>query len=366
MTPRERVLATIDHQIPDRVPNGFEGFNRQAFELFRERTGSSDFLEYSGADYRVPSADGCRTVVRDTAVYDPQWDPRKVYSRYHGDLPETGRVTEWGVGMIPGSDVAFDSIVSPLKSARTLAEFEEYPLPDLDAGYRWIGLKENNECLQSQGYATVGWMEKTIFEIAWAIRSFEDFLMDMAINPDWALCLIDRICRLRCVQAARFAEAGVDILQLGDDVGSQDRMTISASAWRRWFKPRLHEIIQAARAKNEDIKIFYHSDGHIEPIIDDLVEIGVDILNPVQPECMDPVNLKKRYAGKLCLWGTIGTQTTMPFGSAADVFRAVKERIETVGKGGGLILAPTHTIEEDVPWENLLAFFEALRQYGAY
>ena len=131
-------------------------------------------------------------------------------------------------------------------------------------------------------------------------------------------------------------------------------MIVGASAWRQWLKPRLHEIIQAARTKNQHIKIFYHSDGYIEPIIDDLVEIGVDILNPVQPECMNLLSLKKRYAGKLCLWGTIGTQTTMPFGSVADVFRAVKERIETVGKGGGLILAPTHTIEEDVPWENLL------------
>ena len=116
MTPRERVLATINHQIPDRVPNGFEGFNRQAFEIFRKRTGSADFLEYFQADYRVPIADGCHAIVRDTAVYDPHWNPKKVYLRYHGNLPQEGRVTEWGVGMIPGSNVAFDSIVSPLKA----------------------------------------------------------------------------------------------------------------------------------------------------------------------------------------------------------------------------------------------------------
>jgi uroporphyrinogen decarboxylase len=366
MTSRERILAAIEHRLPDRVPNGFEGFNRRAFELFRERTGSSDFLEYFKADYRVPRADSCRAAVRDTAVDDPHWNTQEVYRPYHGDLPEGARITEWGVGMIPGSNTAFDSVVSPLKNARTLAEFEAYPLPDLNADYRWAGLRQSNESLQGQGYATVGWMAKTIFEIAWAIRSFEGFLMDMAMNPDWAACLIGRICRLRCAQAARFAEAGIDILQLGDDVGSQDRMTISAASWRQWFKPRLHQIIEAARARNPIIKIFYHSDGYIEPIIDDLVEIGVDILNPVQPECMDLLRLKKRYGGNLCFWGTIGTQTTMPFGSTADVFRAVKDRIEIVGKGGGLILAPTHTIEEDVPWENLLAFFEALQKYGTY
>ena len=109
-----------------------------------------------------------------------------------------------------------------------------------------------------------------------------------------------------------------------------------------------------------------HSDGVIDPIIPELIEIGVDILNPVQPECMDPVQLKREYGNELAFWGTIGTQTTMPFGTPEEVKAVVKERIETVGQGGGLLLAPTHVIEPDVPWENVVAFFEAVEEYGRY
>jgi len=104
----------------------------------------------------------------------------------------------------------------------------------------------------------------------------------------------------------------------------------------------------------------------LQAIIPDLIEIGVDILNPVQPECMDPVHIKNQYGERLSFWGTIGTQTTLPFGTAEDVANVVKRNIETIGSGGGLLLAPTHMIEPDVPWENIEAFINAIKKYGAY
>lgn len=134
--------------------------------------------------------------------------------------------------------------------------------------------------------------------------------------------------------------------------------------WRKWLKPRLARVIEQARRVKPDILIFYHSDGDCTAIIPELIEIGVDILNPVQPECMNPAELKKEYGDRLAFWGTIGTQTTMPFGTPDEVKAVVKERIETVGKGGGLLLAPTHILEPEVPWENVLAFFEAVEEYG--
>ncbi|MCD6506900.1 hypothetical protein J7M22_09790 [Candidatus Poribacteria bacterium] len=168
------------------------------------------------------------------------------------------------------------------------------------------------------------------------------------------------------VMARRYAEAGVDMLLTGDDVGMQDRLMMSPQMRRRWLKPRLAKVIQAGKEINPKVHIYYHSDGNIEDIIPDLIEVGVDILNPVQPECMDPVKLKRLYGDKLTFWGTIGTQTTMPFGTPEEVKRVVHERVRTVGKGGGLVLAPTHVLEPDVPGENVIAFFEAVEETRRY
>lgn len=117
---------------------------------------------------------------------------------------------------------------------------------------------------------------------------------------------------------------------------------------------------------NPEVIVSYHSDGNIEKIIPKLIEIGIEVLNPVQPEAMDPVELKKKYGDRLAFWGTIDTQTIMPFGTPEEVKRVVKERIQTVGKGGGLLIVPTHMLEPEVPWENILAFFEAIEGYGHY
>jgi uroporphyrinogen decarboxylase len=151
------------------------------------------------------------------------------------------------------------------------------------------------------------------------------------------------------------------VLSMGDDVGTQRGMLMSVRMWRQHLKPRLARVIAAGRAVRPDVLVFYHSDGNMAAIIPDLIEIGVDILNPVQPECMDPAALKAQYGDRLSFWGLIGTQTTLPFGTPSDVAADVRLRIETVGKGGGLFLAPTHVIEPEVPWENIVAFVEAVK-----
>jgi uroporphyrinogen decarboxylase len=141
---------------------------------------------------------------------------------------------------------------------------------------------------------------------------------------------------------------------------------MSLPMWRKWFKPRLAKVWAAAKRINPDLLISYHTDGYVEPFIPELIEIGLDVLNPVQPECMDPAEIKSKFGNHLAFFGTIGTQTTLPFGTPDDVRREVKTRIETVGHNGGLVLAPSHLVEPDVPWENLMAFFEAAEQYGNY
>jgi uroporphyrinogen-III decarboxylase len=146
----------------------------------------------------------------------------------------------------------------------------------------------------------------------------------------------------------------------------QDRMIISPQLFREFFKPRYARLFAKWKALNPAVKIAFHSDGNIYPIIPDLIEIGLDILNPVQPKSMDPAKLKKEYGDKLTFWGTVDIQEVLPFGTAEDVANEVKLRVQTVGKGGGLILSPAHNIQCEVPLENILSFYEAAKRFGRY
>ena len=206
----------------------------------------------------------------------------------------------------------------------------------------------------------MGELTCTIFEQSWYLRGMENLLTDFLSRPEMATALLDCLTELRCFQARVYAEAGVDILRLGDDVSTQRGMLMSPKLWRRWLKPRLARVIAAARAARPGVLVFYHSDGDCRAIVPELIEIGVDILNPVQPECMDPAEMKRLYGDRLSFWGTVGTQTTFPFGSPDDMRQVIRQRVDTVGRGGGLLLAPTHILEPDVPWENIEAFFAAI------
>ena len=155
---------------------------------------------------------------------------------------------------------------------------------------------------------------------------------------------------------------GVDMIWTGDDVGSQNQMMISPKMWRKYFKPRMGEFVSELKVINPAVKVAYHSDGNVEPILPELVEIGIDILNPVQPACMDPAKIKQEYGDKLCFWGTIDEQQTLPFGTPHDVANEVRLRLESVGFDGGLILAPTHHVQLDTPLENFWAMVNTITQ----
>jgi len=187
---------------------------------------------------------------------------------------------------------------------------------------------------------------------------YEEFLMDMISYPEMCEYILDRICERNIKKAEAAARAGVDLLYTGDDVANQRTLMFSKDLWIKFFKTRWAKVYEAARSTKNDIQIWYHSDGNIMEIIPDLIEIGVTILNPVQPECMDPITIKKLYGDKIVIDGTIGTQTTMPFGSVDDVRSAIRTMKRELGYDGALILAPTHVLEPEVPIENILAFME--------
>jgi len=354
MTHRERILTVLSRKPADRVPIDLAGFNREAHRLFVEKTGSNNPWEY----FRV-EADW------QGVGFAPSKD-KIDYRPFHRNLPEEASINDWGTGFIQGSNPAYDHFVPPLTYAKTVREILDYPLYDVTPAYRQQHLESAVKSIHDAGYAAFAGMACTIFEVAWQIRGFNELLTDFYDNQDMAECLLDRLTEMRCFMARRYAEAGVDILGLGDDVGMEHKLMMSPDTWYKWLGSRLAKVIQAARDVNPDIIIHYHSDGYVEPIIPKLIEIGLNVLNPVQPECMNPARLKQLYGDKLAFWGTMSIQQTMPFGTPDEVRSEVKERIETVGKGGGLVIAPTHVLAPEVPIENIAAFVESAKEHGGW
>jgi uroporphyrinogen decarboxylase len=206
----------------------------------------------------------------------------------------------------------------------------------------------------------------TLLELAWYLRGLQRVLMDLVSEKDFMNAFLDDLTQWIDVAGSKMVALGVDIIWIGDDFGTQDRMLMSPELFREFFKPRYAKLFAKWKAINPRVKIAFHSDGNIYPIIGDLVEIGLDILNPVQPKSMDPGRVKQDFGKHLTLWGTVDVQSVLPFGTRADVIGEVQLRLRTAGHGGGLIIAPAHNIQPDVPLENILAFYQAAKQYGRY
>ncbi|HIE27628.1 TPA: hypothetical protein EYP66_10105 [Candidatus Poribacteria bacterium] len=349
MTPRERVLKAINREWPDKAPKE-AGFTPAIMELFKEKTGSDNPREYFGMESHSVGFRG----------------PEKIndFSKYYKELPPDARVSgEYGTGNQPGTFYHFTHRVFPLQKANTVEEVEEYPWPDFTPTYRHEHLEASVERLHEAGYFVDGFVGH-IFETAWQITGFQEMFEKMITNPPFVEAVLDHITENNCFKARRLAEAGVDMIRTGDDVGMQDRLMMQPDLWRRYLKPRLAKEIQAARDVQPNLPVWYHSDGDVSLIIEDLIEAGVTVLNPVQPECLNLLEVKEKYSDRLAFWGTIGTQSVMPFGTPDEVKQTVKERIELFAPG--LILAPTHVLEPDVPWENIVAFFEAVEEFGRF
>ena len=209
-------------------------------------------------------------------------------------------------------------------------------------------------------YWIVGVTVTTIWETAWALRGLEKMLMDLVLNSEFAERILDIPYNYHLTAAKKLVEMGVDMIWIGDDVGAQETMIISPSQWREIFKPRMATFIRTLKEINPEVKVAYHCDGNIYQIIPDLIEIGLDVLNPIQPACMEPAKVKEDFGDKLCFWGTLDEQYTLPFGSVADVKNEVEQRLNTIGKNGGLILGPTHHVQLDTPMENFWTMVDAV------
>ena len=349
MTSRERVLTAARRRTPDRIPR-----------TIPVETGVIKVLQ----EY-LHTNDLGRALKDDHAWVGPR--PSRQEPSFSSYFTRPG-VTwdEWGRGRIWDSQQHYAEYLYPLEKARTVDEILAYPWPDLDQPYRYDGLKAQVVDLQARGLAVVAGLAETVFEIAWQLRSFDRLFEDIHEQDEKAVLLLDRITDRRVAAARQFARAGVDILSLGDDVAMQERLLMSRKMWTQWLRPRLERVIRAAKEEKPDILIWYHSDGKINDLVPDLIDVGVDILNPVQPECVDHRWIKATFGQQLAFSGGLGVQSVLPFGTPEQVREHVYTTIKSLGEGGGLIIGPSHVIERDTSIENILAMLSAIDEYGRY
>jgi uroporphyrinogen decarboxylase len=200
-----------------------------------------------------------------------------------------------------------------------------------------------------------------LFERAWSLRGFEKLFLDLALDPGFVGELLDRITEIQLVLIRRYLELGVDGGYFGDDYGAQKDMLFSPATWRKLIKPRLARLFAPFRERG--LPVIMHSDGQIQKILPDLVEIGLTALNPVQPEVLDHAWLTSSFHGRLAFYGGISTQTVLPHGEPQEVMVAVESCLRDLApERTGLLLAPSHRMMTDIPLSNVEALLEAFRR----
>lgn len=362
MKHRERVQMALDRQAPDRCPMQISFTPEFADRLRADLQARGDLL-HQGHQLHNPHGGGNtyaleRALDQDLLLTSVGWA-----NSYYQDASEY--VDEWGVGWR----------AHPYSTPFGVGHYTEmviHPLADDDAIDRYTPPDPHRpelytdaaRVVQEYGgeYWIVGVTVTTMFETAWALRGYEQMLIDLLVDPDLADRILEIPYRYHLAAAEKLARLGVDMIWLGDDIGTQRAMLMAPDTWRRLLKGRMANFIATLKAINPAIKVAYHSDGVITPIIPDLIEIGLDVLNPIQPACMDPAEIKRQFGDHLCFWGSIDEQHTLPFGSPQEVADEVRTRLRTLGKGGGLILGPTHHVQLDTPMENFWAMVETIKQ----
>ena len=347
MTSKERVQMTIDHKEADRVPicatyvPEIDKQLRDRYQCYNDDVGvllGNDMVKIaSGLENSFYLSDEPEYV----DPYGITW--KNVYN-------STGHYTE-----------IYDH---PLRAED--ADVSVVKMPDANKDEKV--LKAVKEAVEKYGKEKwiIGSCQCSIFEAAWYMRGIEQFLMDMIVDEDFTNELLDTVMTYPLQMGLNFIDAGVDMVWLGDDVATQIDMLFSPELFRKYLKPRYAMIFEAYRKRNPNIKLCYHSCGNLEKVIPDLIDIGLDVLNPIQPSAMDVAHIKKTYGDKLTLYGGMDVQKVLPFGTAQDVRDEVKRLIQICAPGGGYILSPAHHIQSDTSMENVDAFYEAWKEFGSY
>ena len=372
MTGRERILAALAHEQPDRVPIDLAGTRdttlvAEGYGRLKEHFNVDAPIKLCNRMMRVAEVDESilKALDIDTRAVFPGAPDQSAacdlgYNRYR-DM--------WGVERVrPEGSYYYDQTEFPLSGMESASDINTHTWPDpTDPGYT-RGLRERLDWIRGNtDAAAILTLPAPFVHITQYLRGFEDWFIDFAANTKFLDALFDRVLEITMEIARRELELvgqEVDIVFCADDLGSQDGLLVSPDHYRRHIKPRHKKYFDQIRSMTS-AKIGFHSCGSVVDVIDDLIEIGVDVLNPIQVTAvgMDPLTLKKKYGDRLAFWGAMDTQHVLPNGTVGDVRCMVEERIEQMGKDGGYILSSCHNIQPDVPTDNVLAMFEHARTY---
>ncbi|MCL4535108.1 MAG: uroporphyrinogen decarboxylase family protein [Bacteroidetes bacterium] len=380
MTHRERVLAALSHQEPDCVPVDLsqaagDAINAIAYKNLLRYLGMAD-RPITISNKMAQTAHVDEDVLqrfdvdfRGISVGGPEGWVDKV-------LPNDSYVDEWGVVRTrPAGGYYYDLTAdgSPMAGIDTIAGLDSYPWPDPNDPGRVRGLREKAKKLREEtDYAVVLTINSCFFLRCGELRGWENFFSDLAGNIPFTEALMDRYLDVKLGIAARALEEVGDLVDVvvasTDDLGSTNSTIISPRTFRALIKPRMKKTFNFYKERT-DAKLILHSDGSVYPFMQDFVEIGVDILNPVQVSAKnmgDTRRLKAEFGDKLTFWGAIDTHRVLPYGTPDDVRAEVRQRIRDLGPGGGYVVCSVHNIQSEVPPENVVAMFDMAREYGQY
>ena len=377
MTRRERVVTTLQHKEPDRVPLSMS-ITIDAYNNLKKHLGIK--LEENLSPGRWTEVPIHPEVAHKFGL-DVIWLPvGKAHKRPRQSDDPKKWYDNWGVEWtkiaLPTGGYYNEMSCPPLKDA-TVSDLEDFDWPDpTDPGYT-EGVREQYKHIHEEtDFAIMTKFGGAVFEQAWYLRGMEKFLLDMVENPEFVEALLSKVAAIQAgFDAALIEVAGeyVDILRLsGEDMGTQENPIISVPMFRRMVRPHLEKLWGFAKEKlqqkNPNAKIMLHSCGVIKTLIPDWIDMKLDILDPIQPMAkgMDPFGLKADFGDQLTFHGGIDAQKVLPFGTPEDVREATKKYIKALGPGGGFICAPVHNVQGDVPPENLVAMRDAVEEFGYY
>jgi uroporphyrinogen decarboxylase len=333
MTNRERVLASLTHRQPDRIPYNI-GFTIQAHAKMVKHYGDPCFAAKLG---------NCLTTY--------SCEPQDSWKEIAPDVWEDQFGVRWNRSVDKDIGVVCNRLV-------TQENVDTFPLPDPDDLSRYraydheIPARREEFLMVDLGFS--------LYERAWTLAGMEDLLMAMVVEKNYAHRLLDRILDFNLRVIDRVCATDVDAMMFGDDWGQQHGLIMGIRLWREFIKPRVRQMYERVRAKGKFV--FIHSCGKVDELFPELIECGLDVFNPFQPEVMDVFGMKRRYGHRLSFFGGISTQRTLPYGTTAQVRDEVRRLLDVVGQNGGYIAAPAHAIPADAKPENIAAMIEVLQE----
>ena len=382
MTPRERILATIAHREPDRVPLTARFWLDTRIKLREyygvgggiDKQGSIAALSYTLADEKLYEKMGIdNPMVTVTRLMPRDWKPTPEYMSFceatgYETESEYANFEDYGIRRklgAKGRSVLQQYFFThhPWASFTTTKQVEDAQLPDIEAPGRFEKTGKKVE-EKRDSYLVMGGLGHVLWTKSWELRGMLTLMKDLHANPEMAEAILNKLTDYGCNMADKLLDLGCDGLSLSEDWGNNHSLFINPDLWRRLFKPRYKKLFD--RAKRRGKLVYFHSDGNITPIVGDLVEIGIDILNPLQPECIDQLDVKRRYGSRITIDTGISNQRTLPFGTVDDVKREALRAMKHLAPGGGFVYGTSHYAMYEVPVENIITLYETCRKYCGY